>query len=265
MVTIEKVVASGIEDLGQESLSRLFDVLHANQMTTVLLDVSSIRSIRVAIGDPACFGTTGYWIVQYAMHSARLERSDPRLGRNLKEEVVACLLGGFGIPAEMALAAFATIRDAGLLDEGRGPDEESILAALSAVQCPDGRARRYRFAKQRASRIHQAISMVDRADGIPTQPLELRKWLLRIPGVGPKTASWVVRNWTRSCEVAVLDIHVVRAGRKAGWFPLEWDVQHDYGVVEEAFLSVCRQFGMAAERLDTIIWEQMRKGGSAVL
>ena len=47
-------------------------------------------------------------------------------------------------------------------------------------------------------------------------PVALRDWLLAIPGIGPKTASWIVRNRTGSSAVAIIDVHILRAGTSAG-------------------------------------------------
>ncbi|MDZ3993341.1 hypothetical protein PspTeo4_24872 [Pseudomonas sp. Teo4] len=49
----------------------------------------------------------------------------------------------------------------------------------------------------------------------------LRDWLLELPGIGYKTASWVARNWLDADDVAILDIHILRAGAWQVFSPLD--------------------------------------------
>jgi thermostable 8-oxoguanine DNA glycosylase len=86
-------------------------------------------------------------------------------------------------------------------------------------------------------------------------PVELRGWLIGIDGIGPKTASWIVRNATGSDEVAIVDIWLVRALTAAGVFPPNWNVNRDYGRYEGAFLSYARAGATRASALDWCIWE----------
>jgi endonuclease III len=43
---------------------------------------------------------------------------------------------------------------------------------------------------------------------------------MSLPGIGPKTASWIARNWLDADDVAILDIHIMRVGQVIGLFPL---------------------------------------------
>ena len=51
--------------------------------------------------------TKSYWEVQYYLDDSSC--CDYKLGSNLREEVVACLLGGYGFKAELGLLAFHRI------------------------------------------------------------------------------------------------------------------------------------------------------------
>ena len=53
--------------------------------------------------------TKSYWEVQYHLDDTSLP--DYCLGSNLREEVVACLLGGYGLKAELGLLAFHRIKN----------------------------------------------------------------------------------------------------------------------------------------------------------
>lgn len=57
--------------------------------------------------------TKSYWEVQYYLDD--ISDIDHRLGSSLKEEVVACLLGGYGLKAEMGLLAFHRIKNLRLI------------------------------------------------------------------------------------------------------------------------------------------------------
>src|SRR3954463_6907536 len=54
--------------------------------------------------------TPAFWLGQAWQHEALGTFSDLRLGRSLVEELAACLLGGFGMPAELGLAAYRRLR-----------------------------------------------------------------------------------------------------------------------------------------------------------
>ena len=90
----------------------------------------------------------------------------------------------------------------------------------------------------------------------------LRDWLLRIKGIGLKTASWIVRNWLDSDDVAILDIHIFRAGLLAGFFNGADSVERDYIRMENRFLAFAHALGARASILDAIIWWQMKQAGS---
>jgi thermostable 8-oxoguanine DNA glycosylase len=79
-----------------------------------------------------------------------------------------------------------------------------------------------------------------------------------LPGIGPKTASWIVRNWTGTDEVAILDVHVLRAGQLMGLFPREIKLPRDYGRLEQIFLEFSKALNVRASLLDAIIWREMR-------
>ena len=184
------------------------------------------------------------------------------LGDTLAEEVTACLLGGHGIPADIGLAAFRVIRDSGLLD--CEPDADALETVLSVPLQISGRDRpvRYRFARQRAQRISASLRVLG-ATTPPADPLQLRSWLLELPGIGPKTASWIVRNRTACDEVAIIDIHVHRAGLSAGFFCPSWRLPRDYFLFETAFCRVAALGHVSAAALDACVWDQMQRLGRA--
>ncbi|UWZ36408.1 hypothetical protein Drose_36155 [Dactylosporangium roseum] len=176
-----------------------------------------------------------------------------RLGRNLAEEVAACLLGGHGMPYETGLAAFHAVRDAGLLT--RCADEGELERVLRAPLDVSGRTVHYRFPAQRARWLAAALRYVS-TQRPPTISHELRDWLLPVAGIGPKTAGWIVRNHLGSDEVAIIDVHVLRAGTDAGVFDPAWRPTVDYPRLEAFFLAWAGQGGVRAADLDAVIWSE---------
>lgn len=83
-----------------------------------------------------------------------------------------------------------------------------------------------------------------------------REWLMTFRGVGPKTASWVVRNQYPDSDVAIIDIHVHRAAVKAGVFDSTWTPSRDYWTMEAAFLGWAKHGEVTAADLDAVIWEE---------
>jgi N-glycosylase/DNA lyase len=217
------------------------------------------ETLRFYWGEPHELGTAAYWAEQTRR---RPEPATYRLGASLAEEVAACLLGGHGVPAAVGLAAYVAVRDAGLLLGT--PTMDEIDAVLSAPLQIPGRERlvRYRFARQRAERLSAALATLAVTDA-PANSLELREWLTTLPGIGLKTASWVVRNHHGCDEVAIVDIHVQRAGAAAGFFASSWRLPRDYGRCEEAFCKVAELACVRASALDACMWDQMQCLGRA--
>lgn len=179
-----------------------------------------------------------------------------RLGRTLREEIAACLLGGFGIPAEVGLAAFSRVREAGLL-EGR-PPRLALQALLREPLKIGDRAVRYRFANQKARFLADALGLVDELR-TPADDVAFRDALAELPGIGLKTASWITRNMRDSDAVAILDVHICRACVIAGVFSGALKGPTSYRKLERRYLAFASGLGVRASLLDAIMWEYMRR------
>ncbi|MBN9458127.1 MAG: hypothetical protein J0I54_15955 [Bosea sp.] len=174
---------------------------------------------------------------------------------SLRGEVAFCLLSGFGIRAEVARAAYHKLTDMGVL-EGM-PDAATIREVLEQPLDVGGRKVRYRFPRVRAEYLHGALRVLSSIT--PAQNgIALRRQLLQIKGIGPKTASFVVRNHLLSDEVAILDIHLIRAGQIARIFPRNLRLPSDYMKLEARFLAFAAACGVPASILDIAIWDIMR-------
>jgi thermostable 8-oxoguanine DNA glycosylase len=209
---------------------------------------------------PGRLGSAAFWVEQARRFPAP---HTYQVGATLAEEVALCLLGGYGITERMAFAAFCRLRERNLVDAGHTPSAAQVEQALSEPLLVNGRLARYRFPQQRAQRVAQSLTALAAQD--PPNSLaarELRDWLRRLPGVGPKTASWIVRNRKRADDVAVIDVHIRRAGVFAGVFDRQWRLPGDYSVFEEAFCAWASLGNVPTADLDACIWSQLAKLGN---
>jgi thermostable 8-oxoguanine DNA glycosylase len=207
------------------------------------------------------FPTLAYWA--YRVFERRIEHKpiQYKLGKTLREEVAACLLGGHGIPASMGLATFEHLKKKGAYT-GEVHSQERLTQWLLEPIEHKGKLSKYRFAKQKAKYLHSALSCLN-AEKPPTSSGKgLRDWLLRIKGIGPKTASWVARNWLDADDVAILDIHIYRAGLLAKFFEPEMTVEKNYFELEDKFLKVATALGVSAAELDAVMWYEMQRSSS---
>lgn len=204
------------------------------------------------------FCTPAYWKFMCVSHEPeRSVHEHFRLGRNLIEEVAVCLLGGYGMAADLGLAAFRRIRDQGLLTTAC--PEGIILEALKQPLEVNNRSVRYRYPVQKSRYLSQCLAILHSTPPpIPMSSDSLRSWLVKFPGIGPKTASWIVRNHLGADDVAILDVHIIRAGRIMGLFDKSDDVTRDYSDMERKFVAFASALGCSTSLLDAIMWEQMR-------
>lgn len=205
--------------------------------------------------------TPAYWRSQAWMRGLSAVRSH-RLGSTLPEEAAACLLGGHGIPAEVGLAAFHALRSRGLLI-GCPPREELEEALLVPLRVR-GSVIRYRFARQKARYLHATLERLHHSPPRLDDDRAFRDWFLDCPGVGYKTASWITRNWLGSDRVAIIDVHIQRAGQLMGLFPVALNPTRDYVEMERLFLLFAERVGVRASVLDALIWADMREAGPLV-
>jgi thermostable 8-oxoguanine DNA glycosylase len=208
-------------------------------------------------GNPCELFTPAYWYAQYLMCRSATSKLSHRIGQTFPEELTACLLGGYGIPAEVGLAAFCRLRDESLISE-LCTDQRLLERRLQEPLCVKGRWVRYRFWRQKAIYLSAAYSTIKMHELPTSDAVKLRTELMTLPGIGPKTASWIVRNWLESDQVAILDIHVVRAGLLMKLFLPEDDVSQDYPRMEAKFISFSQALGVPTSDLDALIWAMMR-------
>jgi len=201
-------------------------------------------------------GSPAYWASQAWMWE--LEEPDHyQLGKSLEEETIACLLGGYGIPAEVGLAAYDRFRLEMRKDPASLLDPARTYELLSKPLEMGSRSVKYRFARQKSSYLAAAMTALPGIDQSANDK-ELRNQLVKLPGIGLKTASWIVRNWRQSDEVSILDIHIMRAGQALNIFPKSWKVENRYLDLESAYLTFAEAIDARASILDSVMWMTMR-------
>jgi thermostable 8-oxoguanine DNA glycosylase len=178
-------------------------------------------------------------------------------GGSLREELAACMLCGYGIQSEVGVAAFHRLKKLNLLEGAQSA--ECLQDALAEPLALNGRLVRYRFFRAKAAALAIALREFDALDlALCDTAIQVRELLMTLPGVGPKTASYAVRNHFGSDEVAVLDIHITRASKMLSIFPQTADPQRHYFKLERLFLDFARALGVRASVLDNLMWDGMR-------
>lgn len=201
------------------------------------------------------FPSPAYWHYQVISRSLTQRIPSTQLGRTLTEEVAACLLGGHGISAAVGIAAYEKLRRLGAF-VGHPPDAGQLEGWLREPLTIGQRQVHYRFAAQKARYLAVALQRVPDAPSFDSGR-ELRDWLMQLPGVGPKTASWVARNWLQADDVAILDVHILRVGRALGLFPWQWTVDRCYFDLEALFLQFSHAIDVRPSELDAVIWTEL--------
>lgn len=234
-------------------------VLHAGACVTFLLPPAADEVLPgIPWGRFEDALTPAFWAARVRLRSDT-EGGWFRLGATLREEVAAALLCGYGVPAEIGMAAFARVRDSGLLGN---PETNELERALSSPFPLGAGTVRYRFARQKAAYVAGALHRLE-VDDVPTDDRALRAYLTTLPGIGLKTASLITRNVLDSDKVAILDIHICRACAAVGVFPRAPNPQRAYVALEERFLAFAAALGVRSSRLDAVMWVDMRRMGGA--
>jgi thermostable 8-oxoguanine DNA glycosylase len=202
--------------------------------------------------------TPAFWVSQAWMDSVN-RADDFRLGKSLLEEVIICLLGGHGMPAEVGLAASRRLLERLQSEAGAVLSERQIEELLREPLAVNGRRVRYRFAMQRSKYLSASMRKLPSINEHELSDIEFRDALRQLPGIGPKTASWIVRNRRGSDDVAILDVHIVRACQIMSVFEDNANPARKYTELERRFLEFCSALGVRASVLDAVMWATMRK------
>lgn len=212
----------------------------------------------VTWGTPDLVNTPAYWAVRCRWNDETIPDFVSKAS-SLMEDIGFCLLGGYGIKYEVNIAAFEWLKCHRVFDVSHELSERDIRELLLAPLEIDGRRVRYRFPNQRAKRINEMRCKLP-AWTHSLNPLALRTKLMELSGIGPKTASWIVRNHLGSDDVAIIDIHVIRACQSMNVFPSNYTLPRDYEALEERFLAFAKAIDIRPSVLDAVIWTEVRGG-----
>jgi N-glycosylase/DNA lyase len=211
-------------------------------------------------GSAEYFNTPAYWAVRCHWEE---ENPDFVTRNSLLREATFCLLGGYGIRYEVNAAAYERFDQQGFFDVVPGTFEEHELRQwLLEPLLVGGRQIHYRFPNQRAGRIAGMCKTLGALQADDLSAGELRGALMAIDGIGPKTASWIVRNCRGSDEVAIIDIHLIRACQHMALFPDKLTLPKDYADLEDKFLRFSRAIDVRPSVLDAVMWSEVRKARS---
>lgn len=226
-----------------------------------LRDPNELVVPGVVWGRPEWVPSAAFWASMVAwadeVTDGFVEREVP-----LAEAVGFCLLGGYGITAEVNHAVHEHLQRNGayglasrLSVEGAAERLERLMREPLNVGL---RRVRYRFPRQRARRLACALWQLAENPPPTDDANAFRNHLMQINGIGPKTGSWVARNWLGSKSVAILDIHIIRAGQIIGLFPRDVRLPRDYFAMERRFLDFAGAIGACPALLDAVMWRTMR-------
>ena len=74
----------------------------------------------------------------------------------------------------------------------------------------------------------------------------------------------MARNWLSADDVAILDVHLMRAGTLGGFFSPGMNVERHYFELEGQFLSFSKALGVRPSELDAVIWLEMANSAESV-
>lgn len=207
-------------------------------------------------GEVDVIGTPAFWAYSAALHRDSARYRPLPIGCSLHEEIAACMLCGHGIKSEVGMAYFDRLRSLGFLN--RPPSAAQFETVLRKPACVNGREVRYRFPRSKAVQIASALEQLDERYFESLDDIGLRNKLMTLPGVGPKTASFIVRNYRASDNVAILDVHLVRCLKYAGLFASNDSTARSYFSMEQKFIDFARAIGARPSHLDAVIWDYGR-------
>lgn len=187
----------------------------------------------------------------------------------LRDEALFCLLGGYGVPYELALSVTRRLHSFDVFAPTWSSRalETKLRQELSSPQFEprrrNGELRRYRYPDRKAKMIVAArewfleeAPLLDRLCAIDDVRAR-RELLCSCPGFGQKTASWLLRNLGLGRGLAIIDVHVLRALVEERQL-VDVKLPRDYARVEEAFLAWCEELDASPAAFDLFLWEWQR-------
>lgn len=213
------------------------------------------------------------WLAHASRYTERVASKSLRVNeQDCQRELVFCLLGGYGVKYELARSATEVLDERGVLGRCIRSGDRLQRWLQDLLDRPwyrptraDGGGCRYRYPKRKALLLRQADDWLREhaRDGLLEHLAKIgdeherREWLCGCPGVGPKTASWLLRNIGLGDRLAILDVHVLRAMQATGRAG-EWQLPRHYAQLESAFLDWTTSLDAPPAAFDLFLWEYQR-------
>lgn len=200
------------------------------------------------------------------------------LGQDIIDEFFFVLLGGFGISFEQNLSALNVIKKKGFIDCELYCDDDiaykTSISLKKELSCPqfepltrEGKFRKYRFVETKPTVISLAglwmwkeckWNVLEKIETMKSS--EVRVWLCDCPGIGMKSASWLLRNVGLNDDCAVFDVHIMRFLSKIGFDVPAQLTEKTYLQLEDNLRNVCANIGTSLGNLDYLLWVLSRNG-----
>jgi N-glycosylase/DNA lyase len=239
------------------------------------LHVDTALVLTTQVGPTTQVGWEVLWSKHRAHYCRVVDEMRTADERALHAELLFCLLSGHGVPFELALSAARHLGAFSIFSRRRSADElrELLVHELSRSQFEprrrDGELRRYRYPRRKADVLTGArqwllarLPLYDQLASIGDERRR-RRFLCECPGMGYKTASWLLRNVGLAENLAVVDVHVLRALAQSDRLG-RMRLPRDYEKIEAAFLDWCRELSAPPAAFDLFVWEVQRGDRRAV-
>jgi thermostable 8-oxoguanine DNA glycosylase len=267
-------LAGDRDDVGVDAEARGGDVSGSSSgrigsdAGTSVVDTNS-RTVSEADVQPVALDWAALWDEFGGVYVERVAMLEDAGRSNVEHELLFCLLGGHGVTFELARSAANVLDELNVFDGEWSSHrlEVAIRSELETAQFKpyrhDDSLRRYRYPRRKARVVAQAAEWLNRHRPLFASLLALdddvarRNLMCECPGVGLKTASWLLRNVGLGQALAVIDVHVLRALVAAGRINGA-RLPRDYCAVEQRFLAWCDDLNAPPAAFDLMLWEWQR-------
>ncbi|SHJ57008.1 Thermostable 8-oxoguanine DNA glycosylase [Clostridium amylolyticum] len=195
----------------------------------------------------------------------------------LIEEFFFIVLGGFGISYELNISALRVLKHKKLLNSNLFINKEDLIITSELLKnefntkqfeprTKSSELRKYRFIDTKSITVAEAGYWlwsecqwnIDKK--LQTEGNKAREWLCNCPGVGLKSASWLLRNIGYCENYAVLDVHILRFISKMGIEVPKNLSEKSYLYVEDTLRNLCDNIGVTLGKMDYLLWTLGRCG-----
>ncbi|WP_222860882.1 8-oxoguanine DNA glycosylase [Paenibacillus senegalimassiliensis] len=194
------------------------------------------------------------------------------------DEFFFVLLGGFGISYELNFSGLQVLKEQDLFNESFYQEknmlniiEEKIRGEFSKKQfspaTSNGQLRKYRYTETKPRIISNACywlwedcewELQEKLQSLNS--CESRMWLCNCPGIGMKSASWLLRNTGFSEDCAVFDVHIIKFLTYLGFQTDQPLTEKIYLKLEDGLRKVCNSIGVSLGKMDYLLWLLSRNG-----